>query len=172
VLDRRITHLDEQGRAHMVDVAAKPITSRRAVAHAVVHLTPEVVRQIQGGRTRKGEVLAVARVAGIQAAKETARLIPLCHPLALTSVALAFKPRGRSAIEVVATAAISGRTGVEMEALTAAAVAALTIYDMVKSTCRGATITDLELLEKDGGRSGLWRRPRARAGGRRQGARG
>ena len=161
--DRRFSHLDEQGRAHMVDVLGKPETSRRAVAHAIVHLTPAVVRQIRAGGTRKGEVLAVARVAGIQAAKDTARLIPLCHPLPLTSVAVAFAPRGRAAIEVVGTAAVTGRTGVEMEALTATAVAALTIYDMVKSACRGATITDLELLEKDGGRSGAWRRPAARA---------
>jgi cyclic pyranopterin phosphate synthase len=157
VLDRRFTHLDEQGRAHMVDVAAKPVTSRRAVAHAIVRLTPAVVRGIQAGTTHKGEVLAVARVAGIQAAKQTSHLIPLCHPLLVGSVFVNFQIE-EGHVEVEAQVDTVDRTGVEMEAMTACSIAALTIYDMCKSVDRGMTIGELALWEKSGGRSGHYRR--------------
>jgi cyclic pyranopterin phosphate synthase len=162
VNDQPLTHVDEQGRAHMVDVSGKPVTRRRALAHAVVRLSAGVMVRIRGGAVEKGEVLAVARVAGITAAKETSRLIPLCHPLSLGRVAISFRDVGEESLEVLAEVEAEGKTGVEMEALTAAAVAALTVYDMVKATCRGASITDLELLEKEGGRSGAWRKPGSR----------
>jgi cyclic pyranopterin phosphate synthase len=142
----------------MVDVSGKPVTRRRARAHALVHLTEEVVAKIREGAIQKGEVLAVARVAGISAAKETSRLVPLCHPIPLDRVAVSFEERGKDALEVFADVEAEARTGVEMEALAAAAIAALTLYDMVKALCRGARITDLELLEKEGGRSGPYRK--------------
>lgn len=153
-----LSHLDTRGRAHMVDVSAKAATVRVAEARARIELTPEVRAMLLQGTLAKGEALAVARVAGIQAAKETSRLIPLCHPLALDQVEIEFAPDGAAAIEVRATARCHGPTGVEMEAMTAAAVAALTLYDMSKALCRGARITDVELLAKSGGRSGAWRR--------------
>ena len=148
-------HLDAEGRARMVDVSDKDETDRVAVAGARVVMQPETLARIQAGDIAKGDVLAAARLAGIMAAKRTAELIPLCHPLALTSVAveLACVPE-RSAVEITATCRLKGRTGVEMEALTAASVAALTIYDMCKAIDRGMVVTDLRLLRKSGGKSG------------------
>jgi len=151
------THLDTEGRARMVDVSDKAETDRVAVAGARVVMRPETLERIRSGDVAKGDVLAVARLAGIMAAKRTAELIPLCHPLALTSVGveLACVPE-RSAVEITATCRLRGRTGVEMEALTAASVAALTVYDMCKAVDRGMAITDVRLLRKSGGRSGDW----------------
>jgi indole-3-glycerol phosphate synthase len=151
------THLDAQGRARMVDVSAKDETLRVAVAGASVVMRPETLERIRAGDVAKGDALAVARLAGIMAAKRTAELIPLCHPLALTSVEvdLACVPE-KSAVEITATCRLKGRTGVEMEALTAAAVAALTIYDMCKAVDRGMVVTGLRLLHKSGGKSGDW----------------
>ena len=151
------THLDAEGRARMVDVSDKAETHRVAVAGARVVMRPETLERIRVGDVAKGDVLAVARLAGIMAAKRTAELIPLCHPLALTSVSveLACAPE-RSAVEITATCRLRGGTGVEMEALTAASVAALTVYDMCKAVDRGMVITDLRLLRKSGGRSGDW----------------
>ena len=151
------THLDAEGRARMVDVSDKAETDRVAVAGARVAMRPETLERIRAGDVAKGDVLAVARLAGIMAAKRTAELIPLCHPLALTSVSLDLVcvPE-RSAVEITATCRLRGRTGVEMEALTAASVAALTVYDMCKAVDRGMSVTDLRLLRKSGGRSGDW----------------
>jgi molybdenum cofactor biosynthesis protein MoaC len=151
------THLDAEGRARMVDVSNKDETDRVAVAGARVVMRRETLERIRSGDVAKGDVLAVARLAGIMAAKRTAELIPLCHPLALTSVAvdLACVPE-RSAVEITATCRLRGRTGVEMEALTAASVTALTVYDMCKAVDRGMIVTDLRLLRKSGGRSGHW----------------
>src|SRR6516225_3453451 len=151
------THLDAEGRARMVDVSDKDETDRVAIAGARVVMQPETLERIRSGDVAKGDVLAVARLAGIMAAKRTAELIPLCHPLALTSVSveLVCRPE-RSAVEVTATCRLRGRTGVEMEALTAASVTALTVYDMCKAVDRGMVITDLRLLRKSGGRSGNW----------------
>ena len=151
------THLDAEGRARMVDVSDKDETDRVAIAGARVVMRPETLERIRSGDVAKGDVLAVARLAGIMAAKRTAELIPLCHPLALTSVGvdLACVPE-RSAVEITATCRLRGRTGVEMEALTAASVAALTVYDMCKAVDRGMVVTDLRLLRKSGGRSGDW----------------
>jgi molybdenum cofactor biosynthesis protein MoaC len=151
------THLDTQGRARMVDVSAKDETLRVAVAGASVAMRPETLQRILAGDVAKGDVLATARLAGIMAAKRTAELIPLCHPLALTSVEvdLACMPE-KNAVDVTATCRLKGRTGVEMEALTAAAVAALTIYDMCKAVDRGMAVTGLRLLRKSGGKSGDW----------------
>jgi indole-3-glycerol phosphate synthase len=153
------THLDEEGRARMVDVSDKVETDRVAVAGARVVMRPETLERIRSGDVAKGDVLSIARVAGIMAAKRTAELIPLCHPLALTSVGvdLACVPE-RSAVEITATCRLHGRTGVEMEALAAASVAALTVYDMCKAVDRGMVISDLRLLRKSGGRSGDWER--------------
>jgi cyclic pyranopterin phosphate synthase len=154
------THLDEQGRAHMVDVGGKPVTPRVAVASAVVRTTAAVVRAVRTQAVAKGDVLATARIAGIQAAKRTAELIPLCHPLGLDTVRIDLE-LGRAEVRVRATCALTGRTGVEMEALTAAAVAALTVYDMCKALDRGMTIDQVRLEEKSGGRSGYWKRRRS-----------
>jgi indole-3-glycerol phosphate synthase len=153
------THLDSEGRARMVDVSDKAESDRVAAAAARVVMRPETLERIRAGDVAKGDVLAVARLAGIMAAKRTAELIPLCHPLALTSVGveLVCVPE-RAAIEITATCRLHGRTGVEMEALTAASVAALTVYDMCKAVDRGMVITDLRLLHKSGGRSGDWER--------------
>lgn len=151
------THLDAQGRARMVDISAKGETARLAVAGARVLMRPQTLERIRAGDVTKGDVLAVARLAGIMAAKRTAELIPLCHPLALTSVDVEFAcVAERSAVEITATCRLRGRTGVEMEALTAAGVAALTIYDMCKAVDRGMVVTDLRLLKKAGGKSGNW----------------
>ena len=154
-----LTHLDSEGRARMVDVGDKPASARRAVARAVVLVTPETAAVLARGEAPKGDVLGVARIAGIQAAKRTAELIPLCHPLALSFVGVEGSiDAERGAIELVAEARTTGPTGVEMEALTAASVAALTVYDMVKGIERGARIAEIELVQKSGGRSGNWRR--------------
>jgi cyclic pyranopterin phosphate synthase len=156
----RLTHIDEQGRARMVDVSAKEPTTRRAVARAVVRMTPATAALVAAGDAPKGDVLAVARIAGIQAAKRTGELIPLCHPLGLDHIDVdASVDAEAGAVTVVAEARVSARTGVEMEAMTAAAVAALTVYDMVKGVERGVRVEAVELLLKDGGRSGLWVRP-------------
>ena len=153
-----LTHLDERGRASMVDVGAKPPTERRAVARAVVRVSPQTAELVQRGDAPKGDVLGVARIAGIQAAKRTAELIPLCHPLALTFIGVEGRiDASGGTIELQAEARTTGPTGVEMEAMTAAAVAALTVYDMVKGLERGATIEEVALLAKSGGRSGDYR---------------
>jgi cyclic pyranopterin phosphate synthase len=154
-----LTHLDSSGRARMVDVGEKPATERRALARATVRVTPETARRVQAGDAPKGDVLGVARIAGIQAAKRTSELIPLCHPLALSFVGVEGSiDADTGEIELLAEARTTGPTGVEMEALTAASVAALTVYDMVKGIERGAEIASVALLSKSGGRSGEWRR--------------
>lgn len=153
-----LTHVDARGRAKMVDVGDKDVTERTAEARGLVRLTPSLRERLFSGDLPKGEALAVARVAGIQAAKETSRLIPMCHAVALTSVKVDFARCGEDAVEVTAIARCRDRTGVEMEALTAVSVAALTIYDMVKAMCRGASIEGVELVAKSGGRSGDWRK--------------
>lgn len=155
--DRSLTHIDPLGRARMVDVTPKEPTHRRATAMCSVRMQPETVNKIAANAMSKGDVLAVARVAGIQAAKQTAHLIPLCHPLLVGSVLVNFT-LGDDQIEVEAHVDTVDRTGVEMEAMTACAIAALTIYDMGKSVDRSMTITDLTLWEKTGGRSGTYRR--------------
>jgi indole-3-glycerol phosphate synthase len=150
-----LSHVDSEGRARMVDVSEKDETDRVAIAGARVVMRPETLARIQAGEIAKGDVLATARLAGIMAAKRTAELIPLCHPLALTSVAIDLECEpDRSAVEITATCRLKGRTGVEMEALTAASVAALTVYDMCKAIDRGMVVTDLRLLKKSGGKSG------------------
>jgi indole-3-glycerol phosphate synthase len=150
-----LSHVDTQGRARMVDVSAKAETDRIAVAGARVVMKPETLARIQAGDVAKGDVLAVARIAGIMAAKKTSDLIPLCHPLSLSSVEVELKcAPATSSVDVTATCKLNGRTGVEMEALTAASVAALTIYDMCKAIDRGMTVTDVRLLRKSGGKSG------------------
>ncbi|UKK85050.1 cyclic pyranopterin monophosphate synthase MoaC [Sphingopyxis sp. BSN-002] len=152
----RPTHLDETGAAHMVDVGAKPTTERRAVAGGRITMSADALEAIRSGNAPKGDVLSTARIAGIMAAKRTADLIPLCHPLALTKVAVEFDWE-MDGISVRATAATTGPTGVEMEALTAASVALLTLYDMAKALDRAMILGDIRLLEKSGGRSGDWR---------------
>jgi cyclic pyranopterin phosphate synthase len=154
-----LTHLDESGNARMVDVSAKAPTARVAVARAVVHVTPATAALVAAGDAPKGDVIGVARIAGIQAAKKTSELIPLCHPLALSFVGVDGEiDSAAGTITLTAEARTTGPTGVEMEALTAASVAALTVYDMVKGVERGASISSIELLQKSGGRSGDWRR--------------
>lgn len=153
-----LTHLDAAGRARMVDVGAKPASERVAVASALIRMQPATLRRIREGAIAKGEVLAVARVAGIMAAKRTAELIPLCHPLPIDVAAVDFAPAAGGRLRITATVKVTGKTGVEMEALAAAAAAALTVYDMCKAVDRGMVITDLCLIEKRGGRSGVWRR--------------
>ena len=150
-----LTHFDAQGQAHMVDVADKAHTKRIGVAHGVIRMLPATFALVQGGTAKKGDVLGIARIAGIQAAKKTSDLIPLCHPLALTRVAVEFALQEDTlSIACTATVETVGQTGVEMEALTAVQVALLTIYDMCKAVDRGMTITDVRLLEKHGGKSG------------------
>lgn len=151
----KLTHLNDAGEAHMVDVSAKAETERVARAGARVLLQKSTLDLILSGQAAKGDVLATARIAGIMAAKKTSDLIPLCHPLALSQVTVELTPdTAAHAIDIVATCKLKGRTGVEMEALTAASVAALTIYDMVKAVDRGMQITDIRLLHKSGGKSG------------------
>ena len=149
-----LTHLDSQGRAHMVDVTEKAVTFREAVAEARVRMLPDTLQMIVDGAHPKGDVFAVARIAGIQAAKKTSDLIPLCHPLMLTGVKVELRADGADAVLILARCKLSGQTGGEMEALTAASVAALTIYDMCKAGDRGMTIESIRLLEKLGGKSG------------------
>ena len=154
-----LTHLDATGSARMVDVAGKPATERRALARAIVRVSAQTAALVAAGDAPKGDVIAVARIAGIQAGKRTAELIPLCHPLALSYLGVDGEIDERSGeITLTAEARTTGPTGVEMEALTAASVAALTVYDMVKGVQRGAEIASVVLLEKSGGRSGEWRR--------------
>jgi cyclic pyranopterin phosphate synthase len=150
-----LTHLDEEGSARMVDVGAKEVTQRRAVARALVRMSPETAAAVAAGDAPKGDVIGTARLAGIQAAKRTAELIPLCHSLPLDHVDVTGRVDGDTLI-LEASAAVTARTGVEMEAMTAAAVAALTVYDMVKGLERGVRIEEVQLIEKSGGRSGHW----------------
>ena len=156
--DEGFTHLDSEGRARMVDVSGKEVTQRRAVARARVTMQEETAQALADGTVAKGDVLAVARVAGIQAAKRTSELIPLCHPLMLSSVQVDLTP-GPSWVDIEATAETVDRTGVEMEALTACSVAALTVYDMCKARDRAMQVEALGLVEKSGGCSGDWHRP-------------
>ena len=149
-----LTHLNEKGEAHIVDIGDKAVTRRRAVAQARIVAQPGTVAAIMGGGLKKGDALAVARVAGIMAAKKTSDLIPLCHPIPLTKVSVEITADGAEAIMIHASAETTGQTGVEMEALVAASTAALTLYDMAKAIDRGMTITDVCLLEKSGGKSG------------------
>ena len=151
------SHFDRDGKAAMVDVTGKAVTERVAVARGRVTMRPETLAQVRAGQMGKGDVLGVARLAGIMAAKRTADLIPLCHPLALTSVAVALSiDEAESAVAIEATVKLAGRTGVEMEALTAVSVAALTVYDMCKSADRGMVISDIRLVHKSGGKSGTY----------------
>ena len=152
-----LTHLDERGRARMVDVSDKDVTRRQATARAVVTMRPETARLIEAGGVAKGDVLAVAQVAGVMAAKRTPDLIPLCHPLPITGVDMQFDLQAAQ-LEIRATVRVTSRTGVEMEALTAVAVAALTVYDMCKAVDRGMSIGEIELLHKAGGKSGEFHR--------------
>jgi cyclic pyranopterin phosphate synthase len=151
-----LSHIDERGAARMVDVASKPVTERRAVARGRLAVSGETLALVREGRSPKGDVFAAARIAGIMAAKKTSELIPLCHPLPLSHVAidLSLVPEG---IDIEATVATTAQTGVEMEALTAVTVAGLTLYDMLKAVERGARLTDVRLVEKSGGRSGTYR---------------
>lgn len=152
-----LTHLDETGAARMVDVGSKPHTGRIAVAESFIRMQPATFEMIISGKHKKGDVLAVARVAGIMAAKKTWDLIPMCHPLLLTKVAITLTPaEDQSGIHILAECGLSGQTGVEMEALTAASVAALTLYDMCKAVDRGMVIEFTRLLEKRGGKTGAW----------------
>ncbi|MEM6680328.1 MAG: cyclic pyranopterin monophosphate synthase MoaC [Pseudomonadota bacterium] len=150
------THFDAEGRAQMVDVGDKPATKRRATAVGAVRMAPETLTMIVEGRAKKGDVLSVARLAGIMAAKRTSDLIPLCHPLMLTKVAVDLRPAPPDRVEIEATVELTGQTGVEMEALTAVSVAGLTVYDMVKAVDRGMVIEAVRLIEKSGGKSGDW----------------
>ena len=160
---RRLTHLDTRGRAHMVDVGAKAQTRRVAIASGRILMRAATLRVVAAGRAKKGDVLGVARIAAIQAAKRAPELIPLAHPIAITRAAVEFVlDATRCAVGIEATVECRGRTGVEMEALAAAAVGLLTVYDMLKAVDRGMVLTDLRLEEKRGGRSGTWRRPSGR----------
>jgi cyclic pyranopterin phosphate synthase len=156
-MSARLTHLNERGEAHIVDIGGKAVTSRRAVARARLEAQPATVAAIAGGTLQKGDALAVARIAGIMAAKRTSELIPLCHPIGLNRVEVEIEAAG-TAITIMATAETDDRTGVEMEAMTAASVAALTLYDMAKGIDRGMRISTVELVEKSGGKSGTFKR--------------
>ena len=157
---RRLTHIDRGGRPRMVDVSAKPATARRAVAEAEVAVSAETLSMVIDGGGAKGDVLTVAELAGVMGGKRTSELIPLCHPIALTDLVVAIIPdRAASCLRIRAEAATNGPTGVEMEAMTAAAVAALTVYDMVKGVERGVEVRNLRLVTKSGGKSGEWHRP-------------
>lgn len=163
--DQKLTHIDEKGDVRMVDVSAKPDTERIAVAEGSILMHPETLALIVEGKAAKGDVLACARVAGVMAAKQTSSLIPMCHPLNITKAKVDCEPidegdreDGRVGIHVTTTCGVTGKTGIEMEALTAAAVACLTVYDMCKAVDRGMEIVDVRLLKKDGGKTGLWER--------------
>ena len=156
-MTQKLTHLNERGEAHIVDIGAKPVAARRAVARAVLEAEPATIEAIAGGTLKKGDALAVARIAGIMAAKKTSDLIPLCHPIALSKVEVDIAATANTLV-ITATAETSDRTGVEMEAMTAAAVAALTLYDMAKGIDRAMRVTAVELMEKSGGKSGDFRR--------------
>ncbi len=151
----RLTHVDESGAARMVDVGAKPVSVREAVAECLVRMSPETVKAVREATLAKGDAIAVARVAGIMAAKRTPELIPLCHPLPISSVQLDFELRP-DGVRVESRARVSGQTGVEMEALTAAAIAGLTLIDMVKALEKGVYLENVRLLSKSGGKSGTW----------------
>ena len=155
----RLSHLNDAGEARMVDISPKEVTSRAARAEGFVSMSPKTLDLILGGNTRKGDVLATARIAGIMAAKRTAELIPLCHPLPLAEVTIDFEPsRDPPGLKVEASAKVDAKTGVEMEALTAVSIACLTIYDMVKAVDRAMSFSGLRLVEKTGGRSGHFKR--------------
>lgn len=153
-----LTHLDSEGAARMVDVGGKPATARRAVASGIITMSPEALAAIRAGDAPKGDVLGTARLAGIMAAKRTGDLIPLCHPLGLEAVSVDFAFED-TAIRVTATASLTGKTGVEMEAMVAASVALLTIYDMAKAIDKGMVIAEVRLIAKSGGKSGDWKAP-------------
>jgi cyclic pyranopterin phosphate synthase len=154
----KLTHFDESGQAHMVNVGDKAITHRIAIATGKISMLPETFKMVEAGTHKKGDVLGIARIAGIQASKKTADLIPLCHPLALTHVGLEFQKNAKdNSITCQVKAETTGPTGVEMEALTAVQVALLTIYDMCKAVDRGMVMGDIKLLEKSGGKSGEWK---------------
>jgi cyclic pyranopterin phosphate synthase len=153
----RLTHVDARGQARMVDVSGKEVTARTATARGRVLVSPEVVALLRGEGVPKGDALAVARIAGIAGAKRTPDLVPLCHPVALHGVSVELEVTD-TAVEIAVTARTADRTGIEMEALTAVAVAGLTVVDMVKAVDKGAVITDIRIVEKTGGRSGMWRR--------------
>ena len=153
----KLTHINENGDAEMVDVSEKDITAREAKASSRILMKPETLELIISGSHKKGDVLAVAKIAGIQAAKKCSELIPLCHPLMLSKVSVELKPNIEdSSVDIIAIAKLNGKTGVEMEALTAASIAALTVYDMCKAVDRFMTIDHVQLLEKKGGKSGHW----------------
>lgn len=157
MLNQQLTHLDEEGKAQMVDVSAKQITEREARAEATVRLSPEAFAALKAGNLKKGDALGVARVAGIMAAKRTSDLIPLCHPLPLSTISVDCQlVEATNSIRIEAFVKVASRTGVEMEALTAASIAALTIYDMCKAIDKGIVIEGVRLLEKRGGKSGEW----------------
>jgi cyclic pyranopterin phosphate synthase len=155
---KKLTHLDARGQARMVDVGDKAVSTRTAIARAVVRMLPATLRALRSGTTPKGDVLAVARVAGIQAAKRTSELIPMCHQIALSKVEVDLTPRGKDRVDIEARVRAHDRTGVEMEALTAASVSALTLYDMLKAIDRGMVIENLALFEKTGGARGDYKR--------------
>ncbi len=164
-MDQRLTHIDEQGDVRMVDVSQKADTERAAVAEGFISMHPETLELITTGQAAKGDVLACARVAGVMAAKRTSELIPMCHPLNITKAKVECQPvrageraDGRVGIHVTTTCGVTGKTGIEMEALTAAGIACLTVYDMCKAVDRGMEIMDVRLLKKDGGKTGLWLR--------------
>ncbi len=161
--EQTLTHIDEKGDVRMVDVSAKPDTERIAIAEGFIAMHPETLALIVDGKAAKGDVLACARVAGVMAAKRTSDLIPMCHPLNITKAKVECDPvfegeraDGRVGIHVTTTCGVTGKTGIEMEALTAASVACLTVYDMCKAVDRGMEIMDVRLLRKDGGKTGLW----------------
>ena len=163
--DQKLTHIDERGEVRMVDVSQKADTERVAVAEGFIAMHPETLDMIAGGTAKKGDVLACARVAGVMAAKRTSDLIPMCHPLNITKAKVECEPvfagervDGRVGVHVLCTCGVTGKTGIEMEALTAASVACLTVYDMCKAVDRGMEIMDVRLLKKDGGKTGLWLR--------------
>ncbi|MEO9877142.1 MAG: cyclic pyranopterin monophosphate synthase MoaC [Anderseniella sp.] len=157
----KLTHLDDAGNAHMVDVSEKQVTTRIAVASGRVSMLPETLQLIQSGMAKKGDVIATARLAGIMAAKRTHELIPLCHPLAISKITVDLEiNEPDNAVDVTASVKVEGKTGVEMEALTAVSVACLTVYDMVKAVDRGIIISDVKLIEKQGGKSGHFKADR------------
>lgn len=163
--EQKLTHIDEKGDVRMVDVSAKPDTQRIAIAEGFISMKPETLSLIVEGKASKGDVLACARVAGVMAAKQTSSLIPMCHPLNITKAKVECDPvyegereDRRVGIHITTTCGVTGKTGIEMEALTAASVACLTVYDMCKAVDRGMEITDVRLLKKDGGKTGLWLR--------------
>lgn len=156
----KLTHFNAQGQAHMVDVGDKAITRRIAIAEGRIHMQADTLKLVVEGGHKKGDVLGIARIAGIMAAKKTADLIPLCHPLGLTHVEVELQPEKQgNAIHCTVTTETDGKTGVEMEALTAVQISLLTIYDMCKAVDRGMSMTDIQLLKKSGGKSGDWQRP-------------